>query len=135
VAIIDKLNYLNETKELIKDSLNDLGAEITDEDTFRSYVTKIDELSEEYPTEAQIQSIQLQNIQPQSIEKTLNIEMQPLEQPQEESLEKIQKESLEESPIELQETQEESLEEAIEETQQATQETEEETTLNDEEVE
>lgn len=134
MAIIDKLNYLNETKELIKDSLNDLGAEITDEDTFRSYVTKIDELSEEYPTEAQIQSIQLQNIQPQIIENPLNIEMQPLEQPQEESLEKIQKEPLEESPIELQETQEETTQEATEETQNI-EEPLEEVTLNDEEVE
>lgn len=135
MAIIDKLNYLNETKELIKDSLNDLGAEITDEDTFRSYVTKINELSEEYPTEAQIQSIQLQNIQPQIIEKSLNTEMQPLEQPQEETLKEIQEEPLDEVPIELQETQEESLEEATEETQQATEEPQEETTLNDEEVE
>lgn len=90
MATIDKLNYLNETKSQIKNALNDLGAEITSDDTFRSYVTKINEISEEYPTEAQIQSIQLQNIQPQSLETTsLNIEMQPLEQPQEESLEEI----------------------------------------------
>lgn len=91
MATIDKLNYLNETKEQIKDVLNDyLGAEITDNDTFRSYVTKINELYEEYPTETQIQNIQLQNIQPQSLETTsLNIEMQPLEQPQEEPLEEI----------------------------------------------
>lgn len=90
MATIDKLNYLNETKSQIKNALNDLGAEITSDDTFRSYVTKINEISEEYPTEAQIQSIQLQNIQPQSLETTsLNIEMQPLEQPQEEPLEEI----------------------------------------------
>lgn len=76
MATIDKLNYLNETKEQIKDVLNDyLGAEITDNDTFRSYVTKINELYEEYPTETQIQNIQLQNIQPleqpQIIEETI----------------------------------------------------------------
>lgn len=118
MATIDKLNYLNETKSQIKNALNDLGAEITSDDTFRSYVTKINELSEEYPTEAQIQSVQLQNIQPQSIEKTsLNIEMQPLEQPQEESLEQPQEEPIEEVQ-----------EEQVEETQ-------EETTLNEEEVE
>jgi hypothetical protein len=51
MATIDKLNYLEETKVLIKNSLNNLGAEITDNDTFRSYVTKINELYEEYPQE------------------------------------------------------------------------------------
>ena len=51
MATIDKLNYLNETKQEIKDALNDLGAEITDEDTFRSYVDKINDIADEYPTE------------------------------------------------------------------------------------
>lgn len=45
----DKLNYLNATKGLIKDALNNLGAEITDETTFRDYVDKINDLYEEYP--------------------------------------------------------------------------------------
>lgn len=53
MATIDKLNYLNDTKGLIKDALNDLGAEITDEDTFRSYVDKINQLATEIPVEAQ----------------------------------------------------------------------------------
>ena len=48
MATIDKLNYVNETKGLIKNALNDLGAEISDEDTFRSYVGKINDLYEEY---------------------------------------------------------------------------------------
>lgn len=48
MATIDKLNYVNETKELIKNALNDLGAEISDENTFRSYVGKINDLYEEY---------------------------------------------------------------------------------------
>ena len=52
MATIDKLNYLNETKQQIKSALNDLGAEITNSDTFRSYVTKINDLYEEYPTES-----------------------------------------------------------------------------------
>lgn len=72
MATIDKLNYLNETKALIKDALNDLGAEITDSDTFRSYVSKINEIYEEYPTEQNIQSfqtMQLNNIKPQIIEE------------------------------------------------------------------
>lgn len=51
MATIDKLEYLDETKGLIKDSLNNLGAGITDNDTFRSYVTKINEIAEEYPQE------------------------------------------------------------------------------------
>ena len=54
MAIIDKLDYLNETKRQIRESLNDLGAEINQNDTFRSYVTKIDELYSEYP---QIQTL------------------------------------------------------------------------------
>ena len=48
MATIDKLNYVNETKEQIKVALNDLGAEIVENDTFRSYVTKINNLYEEY---------------------------------------------------------------------------------------
>lgn len=67
MATIDKLNYLDETKGQIKDALNELGSEITDNDTFRSYVDKIDDLYAEYPTEEQVlnlQSIQLQSIQP-----------------------------------------------------------------------
>lgn len=53
MATIDKLNYLNETKLLIKEKLNNLGANITDDDTFRSYVNKINELYNEYPEEEQ----------------------------------------------------------------------------------
>lgn len=47
MATIDKLDYLNETKIQIRNALNDLGAEITEEDTFRSYVNKINEIAEE----------------------------------------------------------------------------------------
>lgn len=48
MATIDKLEYLDQTKGLIKDRLNDLGAGIADSDTFRSYVTKINDLYSEY---------------------------------------------------------------------------------------
>ena len=48
-TIAQKITYLNETKQLLKQSLNDLGAKITDEDTFRSYVDKINQLAEELP--------------------------------------------------------------------------------------
>lgn len=83
MATIDKLNYLNETKEQIKDALNDLCVEITDSDTFRSYVTKINELYDEYPTEEQVtafQTMQLNKLQ--TLEQPLNIDLQPLEEPQ-----------------------------------------------------
>ena len=50
-TIADKLTYLNETKEQIKEALNNLGCEITDEETFRDYVSKINQLYEEYPEE------------------------------------------------------------------------------------
>lgn len=49
--INNKLNYLNETKELIKEALNQLGAEINDNDTFSSYINKIENLYNEYPNE------------------------------------------------------------------------------------
>ena len=46
-SINEKLNYINETKSLIKDKLNDLGSEIEDETTFRDYAEKIENLYEE----------------------------------------------------------------------------------------
>lgn len=88
-----KLNYLNNTKTLIRASLNNLGAEITNDTTFREYVDKINEIAAEYPTQEQItsfQNIQLQNIQP--IQQPLNL--QPIEtneiQPLEETIENVE---------------------------------------------
>lgn len=46
-SINEKLNYINETKSLIKDKLNDLGSEITNQTTFRDYADKIEDLYEE----------------------------------------------------------------------------------------
>lgn len=40
----EKLQYLNETKGMIKTAIIDKGVEITDTDTFRSYVDKIEEI-------------------------------------------------------------------------------------------
>lgn len=37
----DNLNYLNETKQVIKEAIKEKGQPITDEDTFRSYADKI----------------------------------------------------------------------------------------------
>lgn len=48
-SINEKLNYINETKSLIKDKLNDLGSEIEDETTFREYAEKIEDLYNEWP--------------------------------------------------------------------------------------
>lgn len=49
VTVFDKLDYLSETKGLIKESLNNLGSEITDDNTFRNYASKIDDLYNEWP--------------------------------------------------------------------------------------
>ena len=46
-SINEKLNYINETKDLIKNKLNDLGSEITSQTTFREYAEKIENLYEE----------------------------------------------------------------------------------------
>ena len=43
-TILDKLDHLEETKRLIREELNRLGSTITDEDTFRSYVDKINSI-------------------------------------------------------------------------------------------
>ena len=42
MAINDKLNYLIETKQLFKDRLNSLGAEIIESTTFRNYINWLD---------------------------------------------------------------------------------------------
>lgn len=43
-SITPKLNYLNHTKELIKEALIEKGVEVTDTDTFRSYAEKIENM-------------------------------------------------------------------------------------------
>lgn len=40
-----KLNYLNATKELIKEALREKGVEVSDADTFRSYANKVKSIS------------------------------------------------------------------------------------------
>ena len=42
-TISDKLDYLEETKKFLREELTRLGATVTDEDTFRSYVEKIED--------------------------------------------------------------------------------------------
>ena len=42
--IINKLNYLNETKNMIKQAINNKGVLVTDNDTFRSYASKIESI-------------------------------------------------------------------------------------------
>ena len=46
MAISDKLNYLIETKQLFKDRLNSLGAEIVESTTFRNYLSWLDNFFE-----------------------------------------------------------------------------------------
>lgn len=41
----EKLKYLQETKDLIKEAIINKGQIITDKDTFRSYVDKIQNIS------------------------------------------------------------------------------------------
>ena len=43
-TVTDKLNYLNETKQQIKQAIIEKGQNINDEDTFRSYVEKINDI-------------------------------------------------------------------------------------------
>ena len=116
MATIDKLNYLNETKEQIKDALNDLGAEISDSDTFRSYVTKINDLHEEYPSAEQVQTMQLNKSQKLEQQKTLDVDLQPLE------TKEIEKQPLEEFQIIEEKIDEEQQEELVEEEQEEIQE-------------
>ena len=49
MSIADKILYLNDTKQAIKESLTNKGAIIDETDTFRSYVDRIDELVIEDP--------------------------------------------------------------------------------------
>ena len=42
-SIADKLNYLLETKRLIKQVIIEKGVEVSDSDSFRSYIDKISE--------------------------------------------------------------------------------------------
>lgn len=40
-TLSDKLTYLEDTKKMIREKLKEMGASVSDEDTFRSYVEKI----------------------------------------------------------------------------------------------
>lgn len=44
MSLADKLNYLGDTKGLIKDAIVNKGVEVSDTDTFRSYADKIKEI-------------------------------------------------------------------------------------------
>lgn len=45
----EKLTYLNETKGLLKDSINSLGGEITPQTTFRNYATQLENIYQNLP--------------------------------------------------------------------------------------
>ena len=62
MSIASKLSYLNETKELLKNKINDLGGNIDDNDTFRSYVDFLDNIYKDYPkVEGEGTNITLEN--------------------------------------------------------------------------
>lgn len=44
-TIAEKLNYLNTTKANIKNAIIEKGVSVSDNDTFRSYATKISDIS------------------------------------------------------------------------------------------
>lgn len=48
-TISEKLTYLNDTKQLLKDSINSLGGEITSQTTFRQYATELDSIYASLP--------------------------------------------------------------------------------------
>lgn len=56
-TINDKLEYLNQTKQDIKQAIINKGQNITDEDTFRSYVDKINEIQLGVLSEEEAQSL------------------------------------------------------------------------------
>lgn len=62
MSTTSKLTYLENTKNQIKEALNNLGASIIDNDTFRSYVEKINEIYDYYPkVEGEGNNIELSN--------------------------------------------------------------------------
>lgn len=48
-TISQKLTYLNDTKSLLKDSINSLGGNITSQTTFRQYATELDSIYSNLP--------------------------------------------------------------------------------------
>lgn len=48
-TIVNKLEYLNETKETIKTALKNKNIEVNDDDTFRSYEKKKKKIDEFFP--------------------------------------------------------------------------------------
>ena len=49
MSIASKLTYLNNTKQLLKDGINDLGGNIDNETTFREYVNALENIYNDYP--------------------------------------------------------------------------------------
>lgn len=49
MAISDKLEYLNDTKTLLKQKINNLGGSITDETTFREYANQLQNVYDNLP--------------------------------------------------------------------------------------
>lgn len=72
-TISDKLTYLDETRENIRQSINSIGGNLTNSDTFRSYSDAIDEIYEKFPkVEGEGSNITLENTMEASIKSELN---------------------------------------------------------------
>lgn len=72
-TISDKLTYLDETRENIRQSINSIGGNLTNSDTFRSYSDAIDEIYEKFPkVEGTGSNITLENTMEASIKSELN---------------------------------------------------------------
>ena len=50
-TVVNKLNYLKETKAIIKNAITEKGVTVSDTDTFRSYANKIGEIQVGQPAQ------------------------------------------------------------------------------------
>lgn len=56
MGLVQKLNYLLDTKKLIKQAIINKNVEVKESDTFRSYASKIDNINQGIITESSLQS-------------------------------------------------------------------------------
>lgn len=56
MGLVQKLNYLLDTKKLIKQAINNKNVEVKESDTFRSYADKINAINQGIITESSVQS-------------------------------------------------------------------------------
>lgn len=49
MSTANKLTYLNQTKQKLKQAINNIGGEVTDETTFRNYVAELENAYDRLP--------------------------------------------------------------------------------------